>query len=61
MRFIIALLSLSLLAGCASTGTHPKKCEGEFRPVNAEQQKGAFLDASIKTALCQRSSNEYKS
>lgn len=51
MRYITVVLTLALVAGCASA-PKPAECEGEFRPVNPVEQKGAVLDELSSKSLC---------
>ncbi|WP_081082377.1 hypothetical protein [Burkholderia diffusa] len=58
MRYLVGLTALCLLAGCAGSPPKPPMCEGEFRPVNIEQQHtSAALNHEKSVALCKGESH----
>lgn len=50
MRYIMGFIGSCLLVGCAGSPPKPPTCEGDFRPVNHVEQKGALVDAPANTA-----------
>lgn len=45
MRLGVGLLIAALLGGCAFKPPPPKRCEGEFRPINTTEQSAAGVKA----------------
>lgn len=54
MRLVSLLALLCALAGCSFVPPKPPKCEGEFRPINIEQQGASAMTAKDSLALCSK-------
>jgi hypothetical protein len=52
MRFLSLFALASMLAACSTSPPPPPKCEGEFHPINIQQQGVSALSREQSLALC---------
>ena len=51
MHKLFPLAFVCVLVGCAGSPPKPPACQGEFRPINVEQQRPA-LSITTSMSLC---------
>lgn len=52
MRLVSLFAITCALSACAGSPPPPPKCEGDFRPVNIEQNRVSVLSKEASLALC---------
>lgn len=54
MRLVSLLALVCTLAACSFSPPKPPKCEGEFRPINIQQQGASAMSEKDSLALCSK-------